>query len=151
MNKAYGFAFTIPAGWDVEEVAGGTTGDGVKLSNAVILSQGKFRIAVQFLKKSEPAQVGWDGSQMPVNLFFGDSVLGDKVTVLGIETHKRLWVYDEELKAVFVEVISDAADLVLHITLADGSTMFITDAETEEIPDSALAALDQVLGSLETR
>ena len=129
-------------------MAGGTTGDGVKLSNAVIISQGKFRIAVQFLKKSEPAQVGWDGSQMPGNLYFGDSILGDKVTVLGIETYKRLWVLDQELKAVFVELLSDAADLVLHVTLADGRTMLITDAETRPVPDAAIAALDQVLGSL---
>jgi DNA transposition AAA+ family ATPase len=38
-------------------------------------------------------------------------------------------------------------DLMLSITMADGSVRLIQDDEAEALPESALAALDQVLAS----
>jgi len=74
------------------------------------------------------------------------------VTVMGVETHKRIWTYNDGLKAVFVGVVADAADLVFNITLGDSSVMSITDVEAQSVPEPAMAALDQVLRSLgETR
>jgi hypothetical protein len=150
-NTSYGFSFQYPATWTVEEVAGGTVDAGseiIELADGVILSQSKFAIVVQYLRKSDPNQVGWDGRHQPVDLFFGDAVLGDKVTVMGVETHKRIWTYNDGIKAVFVEVIPQAEDLVFHITLGDSSGVSIRDAEAETIPKSAMAALDQILSSL---
>jgi hypothetical protein len=147
-NRSYGFSFQYPAAWTAEEVAGGTADAGseiIKLSDAVILRQGKLAIVVQYQRKSTPF---WDGNHQPVDLFFGDAVLGEKVTVLGVETHKRVWMYNEEIKAVFVQLVPDAEDLVLHITLGDSTGMSIRDAEAETVSKSAMATLDQVLGSL---
>jgi hypothetical protein len=150
-NRTYGFSFQYPADWSIEEATGGSVDAGseiVELADSVILRQGKFSLVVQYQRKSNPDPVGWDGSQQPVDLFFGDAVLGEKVTVLGVETYRRVWNYNDGLKAIFVEVVSDAADLILHITLGDGSGVSIQDPGAETISESEMAALDQILGSL---
>jgi hypothetical protein len=67
---------------------------------------------------------------------------------MGAETHKRIWTYNDAVKAAFVEVVPDAADLVFHITLGDNTGVSIRDAEAETISQRAMAALDQILGSL---
>jgi hypothetical protein len=150
-NATYGFSFQYPATWTVEEVEGGTVDTGAemaKLADAVILRKGKLSIVVQYLRKSDPDQIAWGGRHQPIDLGFGDAVLGDRVTVLGVETHKRIWSYNDGIKAVFVEVVADAADLVLQITLGDTSGVSIRDPEAETISQPAMAALDQILSSL---
>jgi hypothetical protein len=147
-NGEYGFSFKYPADWAMEEVEGGMADLGsevAKLSDSVILSQGKLAIILQYQRKTTPF---WDGSQQPVGLFFGDAVLGEKATVMGVETHKRIWTYNGEIKAVYVDAAPETADLVVTVTLGDTSGASIAGPEAETISDGAMAALDQVLDSL---
>lgn len=146
-NTPYGFSFQYPAAWTVEEVAGETMEDGTKLADAVVLRQGQFAIVVQYQLKSDPAQVAWGGSLVPGGLGYAEATLGDRVTLLGEETHKHVWSYNGGIKAIAVNTTGRIEDLVLSITLADSSVMLIQDAGAATIPDSAISALDQVLSS----
>jgi len=146
-NATYGFSFQYPASWTVEEVAGETVEDGVKLADAVVLRQGQFAIVVQYQRKSDPAQIAWGGSLGPGGLGYAEATLGDRVTLLGEETHKNVWTYDGGVKAIAVNTTGKGSDLILSITLADGSVTLIQDAEAATIPASAIAALDQILSS----
>jgi len=146
-NTSYGFSFQHPATWTVEEVAGEAMEDDVKLADAVALRQGKFAIVIQYQRKSDPAQIAWGGSLVPGGLGYAEATLGDRVTLLGEETHKHVWTYDDGIKAIAVNTTGKSADLILSITLGDSSVMLIQDAEAETIPESAIAALDQVLNS----
>jgi hypothetical protein len=149
-NTSYGFSFQYPASWTVQEVAGETvdTDSQVsKLADAVALRQGKFAIVVQYQHKSDPAQIAWGGSLVPGGLAYAEATLGDRVTLLGEETYKHVWTYNGGIKAISVNNTGKSVDLLLSITLADSSVMLIQDAEAETIPESAIAALDQVLSS----
>jgi len=146
-NTSYGFSFQYPASWTVEEVAGQTVEDGVKLADAAVLRQGKFAIVVQYQRKSDPAQVAWGSSLGPGGLGYAEATLGDRMTLLGEETHKHVWTYDGGVKAIAVNTTGKHADLILSVTLADTSVRVIQDAETATIPASAVAALDQILSS----
>jgi len=146
-SAAHGFSFQYPAAWTVEEVVGEMMDDGTKLADAVVLTQGKFKIIVQHQRKSDPAPTAWGGSLMPGGLGYSESTLGDPVTVLGEDTHKLIWTYNGAIKAVAVNTTGKGSDLVLSITLADGSVALIQDAETETVPGSAIAALDRVVSS----
>lgn len=146
-NATYGFSFQYPASWTVEEVAGEAVEDGVKLADAVVLRQGQFAIVVQYQFKSDPAQIAWGGDLVPGGLGYAEATLGESVTLLGEETHKHVWTYDGGVKAIAVNTTGKYADLILSITLADTSVRVIQDAEAATLPESAIAALDQVLGS----
>jgi hypothetical protein len=146
-SASYGFSFQYPASWTVEEIAGETVEDGVKLADAVTVRQGKFAIVVQYQRKSDPAQIAWGGSIVPGGLGYGEASLGDQVTLLGEETHKHVWADDGGTKAIAVSTTGKSADLILSITLADSSVRVIQDAEAETLPESAIAALDQILSS----
>jgi hypothetical protein len=148
-NASYGFSFQYPASWTVEEVAGEPVEDDVKLADAVVLRQDAFAIVVQYQFKSDPAQIAWGGDVVPGGLGYAEAVLGDRVTLLGEDTHKLVWTYDGGVKAMEVNTTGKTADLLLSITLADTSARLIQDAEAATIPDSAIAALDQVLSSFE--
>jgi hypothetical protein len=149
-NAAYGFSFQYPASWTIEEVTGETidTDSQVsKLADAVIIRQGKFAIVVQYQRKSDPAQIAWGGNLVPGGLGYAEATLGDRVTLLGEETYKYVWTYDGGIKAIEVNTTGKTADLVLSITLGDSSVGVIQDAEAATIPESASAALGQVLSS----
>jgi hypothetical protein len=113
----------------------------------VVLRQGQFAIVVQYQRKSDPAQIAWGGSLGPGGLGYAEATLGDRVTLLGEETHKNVWTYDGGVKAIAVNTTGKGSDLILSITLADGSVTLIQDAEAATIPASAIAALDQILSS----
>jgi hypothetical protein len=151
-NAAYGFSFQYPATWAVEEVVGETVEQGgvQKLADGVVLTQGRFKIVVQYQLKSDPTQIAWGGSEMTGGLAYGEATLGEPVTLLGEETHKLIWAYNGGIKAIAVNTTGESADLVLSITLADGSVVVIQDAEAATIPESAIAALDQILSSFVT-
>jgi len=147
-NGSYGFSFQYPASWTVQEVPGEKVEDDVKLADAVVVRQGLFAIVVQVQRKSDPAQIAWGGDLVPGGTGYAEAILGDRVTLLGEETHKNVWTYDGGVKAIEVNTTGKYADLILSITLADSSARLIQDAETATIPDSAMAALDQVVSSL---
>jgi len=147
-NEAAGFSFQYPAAWAVEEVEGETMEDGMKIADAVVLSQGTLNLIIQYQRKSDPTPVAWGGRLLPADMGYQESILGDRVTVAGVETHKRIWTDDEGIKAVTVAVVNPTEDLLFDISLTDGSARSIKDAEAKTIPDAALAALDQVLASL---
>lgn len=147
-NAEYGFTFQHPAGWAMEEVEGGMAdlgGETAKLSDSVVLSRGELAIVLQVQHKATPF---WEDSRLPADLFFGDAVLGEKVTVMGVETQKRIWTYDDGIKAVFVQAVPDTADLAFNIWLSNNSQMSVQDPEAPAVSESAMAALDQVLSSL---
>ena len=146
-NGSYGFSFQYPASWTVQEVPGEKVEDDVKLADAVVLRQGVFAIVVQVQRKSNPAQIAWGGDLVPGGTGYAEAILGDRVTLLGEETHKNVWAYDGGVKAIEVNTTGKYTDLILSITLADTSARLIQDAETATIPDSAVAALDQVVSS----
>jgi hypothetical protein len=146
-DTSYGFSLQYPATWTVEVIAGETTKDGVRLADAVILSQDPFRIVVQYQLKSDPDQIAWGGSLVPGGLGYAEAVLGDRVTLLGEHTYKHVWTYDGGIKAIEVNTTGKNADLVLSVTLDDCTVGVIQDAEAATIPESAIAALDQVLSS----
>jgi hypothetical protein len=149
-NAAYGFSFQYPASWTVEEVTGETMGTGSqvsRLADTVIVRQSKFAIVIQYQHTSDPAQIAWGGSFLPGGMGYTEATLGDRVTLLGEETYKYVWTYDGGIKAVAVNTTGKTVDLVLSITLADTSVGVIQDAEAATIPESASAALDQVLSS----
>jgi hypothetical protein len=147
-NEEAGFSFQHPATWAIDEVTGETMEDGVKIADAVVLSQGTLNLIVQYQRKSDPTLVAWGGGLLPADMGYQESVLGDRVTVVGVETHKRIWADDEEIKAVTVAVVNPTSDLLFDISLTDGSARSIKDADAKAIPDAAMAALDQVLASL---
>ncbi len=146
-NEAYGFSFQHPADWTIEEVPGKEVEDGVRLADAVMLNQGKFRIVIQYQHKSESAQVAWGGDLVPGGMGYAEATLGKPVTLLGEETHLNVWSDDDGIKAVEVNTTGKTRDLILSIAMADSSVNLIQDAEAEALPESALAALDQVLAS----
>ena len=146
-NASYGFSFQYPASWTVQEIPGETVEDDVKLADAVVIRQGVFAIVVQYQRKSDPAQIAWGGDLVPGGLGYAEATLGEPVTLLGEEKYKNVWAYDGGVKAIEVNTTGKYADLILSITLADTSARFIQDAEAATIPDSAIAALDQVLRS----
>jgi hypothetical protein len=147
-NADDGFSFQYPTTWALEEVAGATMEDGVKIADAVILVQDTFNLIVQYQRKSDPTPVAWGGGLLPADMGYQESVLSDPVTVVGVETHERIWTYDEGVKAVLVDVVNPTSDLVFQISLTDGSARSIKDAGAKTIPDAAMAALDQALASL---
>jgi len=149
-NEAYGFSFQHPADWTVEEVSGKEVEDGVRLADAVMLSQGTFRIVVQYQRKSESAQIAWGGDLVPGGMGYVEATLGKPVTLLDEETYTNVWADDDGIKAVEVNTTGETRDLVLSITLADGGARLIQDAEAKALPESALAALDQVLATFTT-
>jgi hypothetical protein len=146
-NASCGFSFQYPASWTVEEVAGEPVEDDVKLADAVVLRQGAFAIVVQYQFKSDPAQIAWDGDFVPGGLGYAEATLGAPVTLLGEDTHKLVWAYDGGVKAMEVNTTGKTADLLLSITLSDCTVRAIQVSEAATIPDSAIAALDQVLSS----
>jgi hypothetical protein len=149
-NTSYGFSFQYPASWTVGEVTGETVNTGSqvsRLADAVILSQDPFRIVVQYQRKSDPAQIAWGGSLVPGGLGYAESTLGDRVTLLGETTYKHVWAYDGGTKAIEVNTTGKNADLVLSITLGDCTVGVIQDPAAATIPESAMAALDQVLST----
>lgn len=147
-NETAGFSFQYPATWTAEEVVGETMGDGMKIADAVVVSQNTFNLIVQYQRKSDPTPTAWGGSLLPADMGYQESILGDRVTVAGVQTHKRIWTDDEGIKAVMVAVVNPNEDLVFDISLTDGSARSIKDADAKAIPDAAMAALDQVLASL---
>jgi hypothetical protein len=149
-NDAYGFSFQHPADWTVEEVPGKEVEDGVRLADAVVLSHGTFRIVVQYQRKSESAQIAWGGDLVPGGMGYAEAVLGKPVTLLGEDTHLNVWSDDDGTKAIEVNTTGETQDLMLSITLADGSARLIQDAEAKALPESSLAALDQVLATFTT-
>ena len=144
-NTASGFSFQYPASWTVEEVLGEAVEDDVKLADAVVLRQGTFAIVVQYQRKSDPAQIAWGGSFVPGGLGYAEATLGDRVMLLGERTYKYIWTDDDDTKAIAVNTTGQNADLVLSITLADSRVRVVQDAGAATIPESAVAALDQVL------
>jgi len=146
-NTAYQFSFQYPATWAVEEVVGETMDDGTKLADAVVLTQGKFKIIIQHQRKSDPAPTAWGGSLVPGGMGYGEAILADPVTLLGEDTRKLIWTYNGGIKAVEVNTHGEYADLVLSITLADSSVVLIQDPGAETVPEFAIAALDRVVGS----
>jgi hypothetical protein len=146
-NESQRFSFQYPASWTVEEVPGQEMADGMRLADAVVLSEGKFRIVVQYQRKSESAQVAWGGDLVPGGAGYAEATLGKPVTLLGEETYLYVWSDDDGTKAVEVNTTGKTRDLMLSITLADGSVRLIQDDGAEALPESALAALDQVLAS----
>jgi hypothetical protein len=146
--EAAGFSFQYPPAWTAEEVVGETMEDGVKIADAVVLSEGTFNLIIQYQRRSDPNPVAWGGGLLPADMGYQESVLGERVTVAGVETHKRIWVDDEGIKAVVVAVVNPTSDFLFDISLTDGSARSIRDADAKTIPDAAMAALDQVLASL---
>lgn len=146
-NAAHRFSFQYPASWRVEEVTGEIVEEGVRLADSVILTRDEFAIVVQFQRKSDPAQIAWGGDDVPGGMGYAEATLGERVTLLGEETYRYVWMVDGGLKAVEVNTHGKSADLILSITLADGSVRLIQDDEAASIPDSAIAALDQVINS----
>jgi len=147
-NDAAGFSFQYPTTWTTEEVVGETMEDGTKIADAVVLSQDTFNLVVQYQRKSDPTPTAWGGDLLPADMGYSESILGDRVTVAGVETHKRIWNDDEGIKAVIVAVVNPTEDLLFDISLTDSSARSIKDADAKTIPDTAMAALDQVLASL---
>jgi hypothetical protein len=146
-NAAHGFSFQYPASWTVEEVTGETMDDGTKLADAVVLTQGRFKIIVQYRYRSDPGPIAWGGDLVPGGLGYGEATLGDPVTVLGEETRPHVWTYADGVKAMALNTTGKGADLILSVTLADGNVVLIQDREAETLPASAVAALDRVLHS----
>ena len=144
-NSASGFSFQYPASWTVEEVLGEAVENDVKLADAVVLRQGTFAIVVQYQRKSDPAQIAWGGSFVSGGLGYAEATLGDRVMLLGERTYKYIWTDDDDTKAIAVNTTGQNADLVLSITLADSRVRVVQDAGAATIPESAVAALDQVL------
>jgi hypothetical protein len=147
-NETVGFSFQYPSTWTAEEVVGETMEDGMKIADAVVLSQGTFNLIVQYQRRSAPTPTAWGGDLLPADMGYQESVLGERVSVAGVETHKRIWTDDEGIKAVVVAAVNPTSDLLFEISLTDGNAWSIKDAETKTIPDAAMAALDQVLVSL---
>jgi hypothetical protein len=147
-NDIAGFSFHYPATWSAEEVVGETMQDGTKIADAIVLSHDTFKLVVQYQRKSDPTPIAWGGDLLPADMGYPESVLGDRVTVTGVETHKRIWTDDEGIKAVMVAVVNPTEDLLFDISLTDGSARSIKDADAKAIPDTAMAAFDQVLASL---
>ena len=146
-NASYGFSFQYPASWTVEEVAGETVEDDVKLADAVVLRQGAFAIVVQYQFKSDPTQIAWGGDLVPGGLGYAEAILGDRVTLLGERTYRHVWKQGGETKAIKVNTTGQTADLLLGITLSDCTVRLIQDDETVTIPESAIAVLDQVVST----
>jgi hypothetical protein len=155
-NARLGFTFQVPAGWQVDEVAGQVleekAGDGSaapRLADAVVLRQGALAIVIQYMRKSDMGAVVWGGSGVPGGLGYAEAIAGDPLTLLGEQTQKLIWEVDGEVKAVAVSTSGESADLILSVTLADSSVRIIQDPAAETVPESAMAALDQVLSSFE--
>lgn len=149
-NDEFGFAFQYPAGWALEVIPrrpleGAGAGSPTWLADTVVLKKDKLAISIQYYRLSEPA--GWDGR------FSGGGPYQEAhrelVTLIGQEATRWVWTVDDGIKAIEVQGVNEAADLVLQIELYDGSVQWIGDPAAETLPETAISVLDGILSSFE--
>jgi hypothetical protein len=139
VNDDYQLAFVYPSGWEIEEIpAGHEIPDGASAS-AVCLTQDTLRLVVQFKRLGEETILGAGG--LPA----GELEEAGRVTVLGRDVAKQAVVYEGKVKSVFLRERFD--DLALYVELGVGVGAE-TEYEAVEIPETAQAALDAIVGSL---
>ena len=122
--------------------------DGTKLVDAIAIRQGDFSIVVQYRRAFDAGPIAWGGRAVPGGLGYAEAVLGQRVNVLGEDTHKYQWSYAGETKAIAVNTSGERSGLMLSITLSD-STVKVVDERATTVSETATAALDQVLRTLD--
>jgi hypothetical protein len=147
-NDDFGFTFQYPADWALEVIPRKTLDEGPGspqwLADAIVLNKGKLAISIQHIRMSE--SVAWDG-QLTGSGPYQEAITGDPLILIGQDTHKLIWAYNDGIKAIQVQAVNEAADLALTIALYDGSVEWIGDPAAETVPETAIGVLDGILSS----
>jgi hypothetical protein len=149
-NDEFGFSFQYPADWALELVPrrpleGAGAGDPQSLAGAIVLTKDHPVISIQYYRISEPA--AWDGRFSGGGL--PQEADREQLTLFGQEGPKWVWTVNDGIKAIMVQAVNEAADLVLQIELYDGSVQWIGDPAAETLPETAISVLDGILSSFE--
>jgi hypothetical protein len=100
-------------------------------------------ISIQHYRMSEPT--GWDGRFSGGGSY--QEASKETVDLIGQDAPKLVWSDKDGIKAIMVQAVSEAADLVLQIELYDSSVEWIGDPAAETLPEAAINVLDGILSS----
>jgi hypothetical protein len=137
-NTDYGFAFSYPATWTLEQDPAELGVPGGRVPHSVLLTQKPLRLLIQYKHISEEAMVGPGGHGA------GDIVDLGTTTVFGQEAAKKALVFEGKVKSIFVG--SPVEDLYFWIQL-DSRTGPSVDYGTIDLGKALQTKFDQIVST----